>query len=522
MERRNDWRILAGLTLFVTVLLFFVSQDSYIYDFFDRVDSAWFFMCGKAWMKGLVPYVDFADSKGPVLWLIYGLGYLLDHTSYAGVYWISCLWYGLIYFITFKIARLFLKDDRKALVCTLLMSFAYFNTWFHKEVRAEDFCMLFLVLSLYRVCRLMYAGPAEDREIRRTSGILGACFGVLLLIKFNIAAMQAAFILSVLWVLIREKKKLWGPLLSGLGGFAAVTVPFVVYFLIQGNFSAFLVEYFVRTTQTVNNPSFLNWVKEFLLEWSDLCRADIGAWLLLLFLGGLAFAQKEKGPYRWMPLAVSLFFFVVTMRHHRVGWILYYFNSCSFLLIFLVIFVVRELGSLSGRPEPKAVVPVTAAVTFVLVSVFNFFALTNHVFAFGDAYGREVYYKVNYVMSQVKSPTLINAYLVEQGYGMPSEVLPAGKYWVEQGGMTPRMMREHEQLILSGKADFILAPYPLISEDGRITWEQLLESGYKELFRTDYLVLLTKWDNLDVNGYVPPSYTDVLLRRLPFLKVLSR
>ena len=27
-------------------------------------------------MNGLTPYVDFTDSKGPLLWLIYGIGYL--------------------------------------------------------------------------------------------------------------------------------------------------------------------------------------------------------------------------------------------------------------------------------------------------------------------------------------------------------------------------------------------------------------------------------------------------------------
>ena len=29
-------------------------------------------------MNGMVPYVDFTDSKGPSLWLIYGIGYLLS------------------------------------------------------------------------------------------------------------------------------------------------------------------------------------------------------------------------------------------------------------------------------------------------------------------------------------------------------------------------------------------------------------------------------------------------------------
>ena len=135
------WLFFTGLATFV---LFFISPDSYFNDLHTRCDSAWFFMCGKAWMNGLTPYVDFADSKGPLLWLIYGLGYLLSHTNYLGVFWISCFWYGLTYFFTYKTADIFLKDTRKSVACTVLMTLAFFNPWFHNEIRAEDFCLLFL------------------------------------------------------------------------------------------------------------------------------------------------------------------------------------------------------------------------------------------------------------------------------------------------------------------------------------------------------------------------------------------
>ena len=55
--------------LLVFVVMLFISKDSYMHDLPNHNDSAWFFMCGKAWMNGMVPYVDFADSKGPLLWL---------------------------------------------------------------------------------------------------------------------------------------------------------------------------------------------------------------------------------------------------------------------------------------------------------------------------------------------------------------------------------------------------------------------------------------------------------------------
>ena len=72
---RLEYRIYLSLLLYSFLILFIVSPDSYTHDLYSRCDSAWFFMCGKAWMNGLVPYVDFADSKGPLLWLIYGVGY---------------------------------------------------------------------------------------------------------------------------------------------------------------------------------------------------------------------------------------------------------------------------------------------------------------------------------------------------------------------------------------------------------------------------------------------------------------
>lgn len=70
-------------------VLFFLSPDSYTHDLYDRIDTGWFFTCGKAWMNGMIPYVDFADSKGPLLWLIFGIGYLLSPNNYLGMFWIS-------------------------------------------------------------------------------------------------------------------------------------------------------------------------------------------------------------------------------------------------------------------------------------------------------------------------------------------------------------------------------------------------------------------------------------------------
>ena len=104
------------------VLLFFLSPDSYVRQVFGRLDSAMFFTQGHAWLKGMVPYVDFTDSKGPLLLAIYALGAWLSPTTYHGVFWISVIVYTLIFFFLYHAARLLLDDHdgHRALAATIL------------------------------------------------------------------------------------------------------------------------------------------------------------------------------------------------------------------------------------------------------------------------------------------------------------------------------------------------------------------------------------------------------------------
>ena len=135
------------------VLLLLLSPDSYLADTYAlRCDSAWFFTCGKAWMEGMIPYVDFADSKGPLLWLIYGLGYLLSPVSYHGVFWLSVVAYMLTLHFVWLTARLFLHPKESAFVLVSIPFFLFFIIY-HNEVRAEDFCIPAICGGIYFTCR---------------------------------------------------------------------------------------------------------------------------------------------------------------------------------------------------------------------------------------------------------------------------------------------------------------------------------------------------------------------------------
>lgn len=478
-------------------------------------------------MNGQVPYVDFSDSKGPLLWLIYGIGYLLGRTNYLGIFWISCFWYGLTYFFSYKTAFIFLKDYRKSICCGVLMTLAFFNPWFHREIRAEDFCHLFLMISLYWTCILLYKKPNAKKELV-SFWVYGACFATLFLIKFNIAAMQGVFILISFAYLLREKKNLLKPLLSIAGGALFVSLPFLVYFLSSETLTAFIQEYIFNTLQTVDTaaPSDTNLLTAriqsknllitYLLEWGDLVYCpELATRLVFLLTGGILFLFINKKEYRWMPLVVSFVVFALCIRHHFY----YYFNSCSFLLIFLYIC----LFALFRKPLPRFFTPLCMVVTIGILIPAHILFFNFKILFFNNNINQKDYYKVSYIISQVNHPTIINANDQEFGYGVWAEALPAGKYWSRQTVMTQEMQHEHTALILSGKADFIVINQRFIDQQfldypDIITQKALDDAGYTTCCRfgeaMDYL-LLTKHKDLDIPEIVQISRKNLFFKKLP-------
>lgn len=79
--KRSIWCLGAA-----ALVLALCSKTSPLYAFNDWMDANIFFTMGKSMLSGKVLYRDVFDHKGPVLYLLYGLGWLLDHTGFIGVF----------------------------------------------------------------------------------------------------------------------------------------------------------------------------------------------------------------------------------------------------------------------------------------------------------------------------------------------------------------------------------------------------------------------------------------------------
>lgn len=442
-----------------------------------RTDSACFFMGGKALMNGLMPYVDFADSKGPLLWLIYGVGYLISPTNYFGVFVVSVFFYSTSFYYNYKIAVIFLHDKLRALAASFLMAFAYFGFDFHLEVRVEDFALAFVSVALYKLFKMYYT---EDDNSKGGLLVIGACFSALLLMKFTIAAMYGIIILLALWYQMR-KRKLFSAFLWMTLGAVLFALPFVIYHVATNTFQPFINEYFFDTISTA--PNMTAYWSGNVVDWTlrivfvqMLLMGDL--FFVLIFIGGIALGlQLEK--YRWMPLVIGAFFYFLASYHFGGH---YYYGICTIFILYLFIAILLTMRKSFAPPN------ILMFLSFSLVwgICMNRYGKLSDYVIWHEPIDKIHYEKISSIISEKKKPKVLYYKLLDYGFGLASEPLPAGKYWMYQNGCSPQMTQEHDALLRSGRADYIIMNKRAKGED--VTIAELEGMNYQQCYECSYYV----------------------------------
>lgn len=453
----NKTLLWLGTFVYAFVLLLFLSPDSYLYDLFGRCDSAWFFMCGKAWMNGMVPYVDFADSKGPLLWLIYGVGYMFSPHSFVGVFWLSVVVYAATFSLAYKLTRL-VADRRVVLGVLVLLPIALLFRFVHKEVRAEDFCYPLAMACLY--LSVLVAKEKERRLFWPAYGI-GACLMASLLIKWSITLMLSgtAFVILVFSL----KRKDYKGILGGLYGLCTIAIPFVIYFLWQGNLSAFFQEYFLNTYTTVSHQPLTERLIEKGMHLGG--RFFIVSFTVTI-LGFVIFCYRYK--QSWWLCAIPLPF---TLLIATPGFAYYYSILMPLMVVPCIVTADIMLERILMRPKLLRL----SCVIVVIVGMFLNFH--RHPFRFEQTAERSAYHSMEKIMAQVINPRL-TIYPMDNGLGIVAHALPANKYWALQNGYTSSMLAERKEALRKRKADFIIVLRTSRTDKASISEEELSKNGY--------------------------------------------
>ncbi len=248
--------LLAGL------YLLFCTKSSPFYPLNDWVDANIYFTIGKGMMHARVPYVDLYDQKGPVAFLLFGLASLVSGTSFFGVYLLEALAMAGFLFASYKTISLYTNRAVWALpvitVCVLgSMSFSHGGSF-------EELMAPLIAFSLYdsiRYFKMEFPKPVSLGMIARNAALAG----VMLFGKFTLLAFYVAWMgmIAISLLCVRQWKRAIGASALFVGVMAAMGIPWVIYFGVNGALGDFFHYYFYQNMfgySYLENPVWLNMI----------------------------------------------------------------------------------------------------------------------------------------------------------------------------------------------------------------------------------------------------------------------
>ena len=109
ITRKNFLLIFVLFTISALFVLIMSFSTSPLYPYYFGGDSAQFQTVGKGWSMGMIPYKNMFDHKGPIIFFVDMLGFLLIGTS-SGIMLLQIVFMFFTLFSLFLLSQLYFKN----------------------------------------------------------------------------------------------------------------------------------------------------------------------------------------------------------------------------------------------------------------------------------------------------------------------------------------------------------------------------------------------------------------------------
>lgn len=343
-EKKSKYLIMFYSVLNAILFLTICSKSSFLYPFNNWDDPNCFFTVGKGMANGYVPYRDLFEQKGPLLYLLHAITYLISNRTFFGVFLFEILSFSVFLYFTYKIMALYVRKIHVVWAFPLI-SFVVLSSYvFISGDSAEEFTMPLLAISLYYMLHYyknIYPNKMPTKELI----LNGFIAGLVLWIKYNLLGFWFGFALF-LCISLLINKKIKDAFLTGvyflLGMFIA-TVPWLIYFGINGAlYDLFYVYFFVNIS---SYSSQLNIVDRLIRCFHDANMYAKNLWLfsIITYIGyGYVMISKKCIPNVCgkVALTFSILFMIIGV---------YFGTNHVYYFLILMTFMILGLVAISKR-----------------------------------------------------------------------------------------------------------------------------------------------------------------------------
>jgi len=519
-RRINQGSALKGsyFLLFSLAIMMIYTSSSTLYVTNPWVDSNSFMTMGRGIWYGLVPYRDLFEQKGPILYFMHTIGYLLSPGQFWGVYVLQsfAMTINIIYF--YKTARLFLAE-RIAFTLSFFVPVMILNTYFHYGNSAEEFALPAIFILLYTIFKTKRQEEFSfsNKELFAQGALLSYVFWI----KYSLIGGWVAFILFYAGYLLIKKEftKLWHGLLFGIGGFLSVSLPILIYFAINRALFYLFDVYFVinMTTYAQGGTPFIR-LFEAIRILLEVYRNYLFVSLITIIGLGILIYTKRLVKDKKIQAMLLLVFLGTGMLQYYGGIAFHYYFLIMTPFISLGIWGIAKL--LADKklifPEQwtRSTLWLTLASAFILPLSGNNNITHSHLFPQNDYIQIEHWQNTSpnsgltaqqyfaQIINEVPNATLLNYGFLDGGFYLAANILPSNRFMMINNiphWSFPQMWNEQTAIIAQQQVDFVVVRISIddeIPERGRFYPDQVnfnLLNEYYELVAA-HAQLLEGWE----------------------------
>lgn len=481
--RKKGRKYIVVIQLFLLSLLYWLGHFRWVALLFDKgrlgLDAEIFSCMGAFCKKGMIPYKDCFDHKGPVMVLI---NYVMQ--SFAnpkvGELVVTVILLTTSLCAVYKILGLFYEGKTQIIItmCSLIIFRLY-----GVGGLTETYCLPFLMWSIYFIVYFM-KNVDEKEHNKWFAFFYGITFAVCLLTRVTNALVLCCTIFIVLLILVKNKQ--WKNIIENIIFFVIGTIliclPFIVYFIrkqaLYDMVYGTIIYNVLYATGSQQHFVLLDYLKEIIY------------YLHLFFVAAFVGIVHAKYCKKDKALSYLVVFTSFCCIAFQLMSLMYTHYMIAYIpILFVAIGLLKDL--LLNIKAKKLMI--------VVLSICGVLLAFKSIRIYQDSYitqtsndrilFREDACQIKNIISDKDKDSVI-AYNVAPYFYLATDLQPCYKYFIAQdwqSSASSSMRKELNDFFSSGRAKYIV-----LNANGENVFDALIAKNYHEIYSNKNLKLLKK------------------------------
>ena len=230
---QNTLKYLLFILSGALMVIFFSASTSPLYPYYKGWDSSFFQVIGKEWNKGLIPYRDMFDQKGPAIFFVELLGFFITGNKY-GILLLQII--SAIISIIFIYKTIRRSTSEKTAIVGACIGIFFFSSNYEFGNLVEEYINPFLIICFYFISVWIDEKTKDKPDHNPVHALFyGITFGLCVMSRATNAVSVCIAVLFIVIYLFTCKA--WLNLLKNslafIIGTLAIIVPFMIYFALK-------------------------------------------------------------------------------------------------------------------------------------------------------------------------------------------------------------------------------------------------------------------------------------------------